>query len=170
MGKVSYADDPVPKPSMCTYCGNVEPTTEHWLWHKDNRQRDGGRWRCRARHRGQTRSAVAKYRESNRTYERYRHYLSKDLARGRPGTPVSWPTAKEIMKRPCSHCGKSESGGLDRIDNALAHTQDNVVPSCGTCNMLLLDMPIEMKNEISLALRRARKKGLMDLWQHPRLR
>lgn len=38
---------------------------------------------------------------------------------------------------PCSYCGRptGKSIGLDRLDNAVGYTEDNVVPSCGTCNI-----------------------------------
>jgi hypothetical protein len=30
--------------------------------------------------------------------------------------------------------------GVDRVDNSIGYTEDNVVPCCGTCNRMKLDM------------------------------
>lgn len=46
----------------------------------------------------------------------------------------------DIITKGCYYCGKNlflEAGGsLDRIDNHLGYTIDNVLPCCGGCNML----------------------------------
>ena len=45
----------------------------------------------------------------------------------------------KAVKRPCHYCGGPLSptgSGLDRIDNALGYVAGNVLPACGTCNVL----------------------------------
>ena len=59
---------------------------------------------------------------------------------------------------------------LDQIDNSRGHVSGNCVPACATCNLVLLDMPIDMKNLFSFGLRAARREGYFDIWQHPRMR
>lgn len=45
-----------------------------------------------------------------------------------------------IFTKPCVYCGTTtELIGADRIDNSKGHTMDNVVPSCGLCNMTRAD-------------------------------
>lgn len=39
-----------------------------------------------------------------------------------------------ILGKPCIYCG-FPSTGLDRIDNALGHTEENCVPCCKECNI-----------------------------------
>lgn len=40
-----------------------------------------------------------------------------------------------LLSEPCVYCGTVESPrGLDRLDNAGAHTRGNVQPSCNSCN------------------------------------
>merc|ERR1712032_1242107 len=48
---------------------------------------------------------------------------------------------KTIVSGPCHYCGKESDpprhyNGLDRLDNAVrVYNKENVVSSCGTCNM-----------------------------------
>lgn len=40
-----------------------------------------------------------------------------------------------LLSEPCVYCGTVERPrGLDRLDNAGAHTRNNVQPSCNPCN------------------------------------
>lgn len=74
------------------------------------------------------------------------------------------------MHEDCSYCGVPEAIGLDRLDNSFGHITDNVVPSCGNCNMILGDMPLELKEMFKPVLTSAREKGIFEVWQHPRIR
>ena len=61
----------------------------------------------------------------------------------------------ELTKQPCFYCGCGPStvyldkkiygsytyNGVDRIDNANGYDIDNVVPCCGTCNMMKKSTP-----------------------------
>ena len=38
------------------------------------------------------------------------------------------------MNTPCIYCGNTHRVGLDRINNELGHTRDNIVPCCYDCN------------------------------------
>lgn len=45
-------------------------------------------------------------------------------------------TYNDLVSSPCHYCGGStgDNIGLDRIDNRMGYTEDNVVPCCGACN------------------------------------
>lgn len=175
------------KPERCSFCNCPNPGDDHWKWEKDSRYIHGGKWRCREYVRAAGRRYMAKLRADperksladskikehyakNPEYLRYKAYKYSDARKGLPGEAVSWERAKPIMFAPCTYCAVSRSGGLDRIDNTLGHTEGNVVACCATCNLVLLDMPVQLKHEFIPSLVSARQKGLFTTWQHPRMR
>jgi hypothetical protein len=62
-------------------------------------------------------------------------YRSFDAKRGL-ATDISAQWIREnVLRAACSYCGTTEETlGCDRLDNAVGHTVDNIVPACGTCN------------------------------------
>jgi 5-methylcytosine-specific restriction endonuclease McrA len=42
--------------------------------------------------------------------------------------------AVEMIKKPCTYCGKPKSSGIDRIDSNGIYTIENCEPCCWTCN------------------------------------
>ena len=60
----------------------------------------------------------------------------KDINRGECTLTADW-IVEHIFSQPCHYCGKTDwhELGCDRIDNALPHTPDNVVPCCWDCNI-----------------------------------
>jgi len=65
----------------------------------------------------------------------------------------------------CSYCGESNLRmTVDRVDNALGHTRDNVVSACIRCNYTRKDMPHEAWCVIAGAMREARLCGLLGSW------
>jgi len=66
----------------------------------------------------------------------------------------------------CSYCGETEILiGLDRVDNALGHTKDNVRSACIRCNCLRRDMPFEAWLVLVPSVREARERGLFLNWK-----
>lgn len=63
------------------------------------------------------------------------NYSDKKQNRGECTLTSEW-IAEHIFNQPCHYCGKTDwhELGCDRIDNALPHTPDNVVPCCCECN------------------------------------
>lgn len=49
----------------------------------------------------------------------------------------------KILNSSCYYCGKEKADGIDRIDSNKAYTIDNVVPCCGTCNIMKNKFPLD---------------------------
>lgn len=62
--------------------------------------------------------------------------IDKVYNRGECTLTAEW-IVEHIFNQPCHYCGKTDwhELGCDRIDNALPHTPDNVVPCCSKCNI-----------------------------------
>jgi hypothetical protein len=72
---------------------------------------------------------------------------------------------KDLLGRGCQYCGETDMRmTLDRIDNSLGHTQQNVVPACIRCNLVRRDMPYEAWSLVATAMREARKNQLFGGW------
>ena len=65
-------------------------------------------------------------------------YKNDDKKNNRPGFNITtqWILENVFSGQKCIYCDCDDwtKLGLDRIDNSLAHTIDNVVVSCGRCN------------------------------------
>lgn len=70
----------------------------------------------------------------------------------------------EQLTKPCTYCGSTVVIGLDRKNNTLGHTQDNVVPACLRCNFIRRDMPYDAWMEMVAGVRRAANLGLFGDW------
>lgn len=79
-------------------------------------------------------------REKSR-YPRSRFTRGKRAAKRRKlAWTIEYDDYLTLVVQPCYHCNRSiadETGcGLDRIDNTLGYTLDNVKPCCKTCNRI----------------------------------
>lgn len=171
-------------PARCSHC-DMEVESDHWRWNSDKRYSAGGRWRCvirkgAAERRRRERIAAdperreehlaraREYASSKPIYSRYKSYRSYDNRHGREC--LDWAEAESIMSQPCHYCGLAPGGGLDRIDNERGHALDNVRPCCMTCNGVLSDLPVQVKDLLADGLRTAREGGLLDTWIIPQMR
>lgn len=90
-----------------------------------------------------------------RKYDR-KHGLANDLTK---------ELIVALLAESCSYCGdKPPRMTLDRIDNNLGHTKDNVLPSCLMCNYVRRDMPYAAWKVVAVAVREARERGLLAGW------
>lgn len=100
--------------------------------------------------------------------QRYKFILRDSKASDRKRGFVSNLTQEFILlliQQPCHYCGDvTLQRSLDRIDNALGHTMNNVVSSCIRCNYIRRDMPYEAFVSMRDALRFAREQGLFGAW------
>jgi hypothetical protein len=70
-----------------------------------------------------------------------------------------------LLQTGCAYCGDKQALlGLDRIDNNLGHTSDNVNPCCSRCNYLRRDMPFQAWKLIVPAVKAAREDGAFGDW------
>ena len=89
-----------------------------------------------------------------------------DKRKGRPHD-LDVEVIREMIANGCTYCGdESSKMTVDRIDNSLGHTKDNVVPACLRCNWIRRDMPYSVWMLIAPAIREARLSGALDGW-HP---
>jgi hypothetical protein len=100
--------------------------------------------------------------------DKHRKYKYKDKKSGL-NYDLSLEQAKALMSLPCFYCCKPESRGLDRISNDKGHEISNVVPCCGTCNLMLASTPWAAKLEMRESLRSIRDKNLLGDWKPPYL-
>lgn len=160
----------------CSVCKEDMPE-DHFYWMKDQRYKAGGKWRCRDRKKKNDKasrdrlrdSGLAKPRKIDPVYARYKSYVYIDKQKGRTET-VKWIDAKIIMLSACHYCLVVPAGGLDRKESSEGHTQENVVPCCMQCNMILGDLPYVIKEMLQDGLRKARAEGHLGLWIPPQLR
>ena len=106
------------------------------------------------------------YYVSNKLVFKYKAYRHGDLKRGSQNT-ISREDAITMMMEPCAYCEVENGHGLDRLDNALGHSKDNVVSCCEKCNFILGDLPIEAKKLLASGLKNIRKEGLFEKWEIP---
>jgi len=43
----------------------------------------------------------------------------------------------------CYYCGSEYNLGIDRLDSNIGYEQENIVPCCGTCNIMKREMSLE---------------------------
>lgn len=71
-------------------------------------------------------------------------YIKQDRVSGRISDelPPNYVTVEDVVRlitKSCAHCGETDwhKIGLNRLDNSLPHTIDNVEPCCKECNCKL---------------------------------
>ena len=76
---------------------------------------------------------------------------------------IEW--VKERLNAACSYCGETEMKmTLDRIDSAIGHIPENILPACMRCNYMKRDMPFAAWKVLIPSIRKAREKGLFADW------
>lgn len=72
---------------------------------------------------------------------------------------------EKLIAPGCSYCEDTELRmTLDRIDNSMGHTQDNVVSACIRCNYVRKTMPYKAWLLVAKKMKIAREKGLFGDW------
>jgi len=145
----------------CSKCKIEKPLTE---FSKDKSKKDGHKYVCKLCENSRikayyeaNREKIKAYREANREnikayYEANREKLKAQkkayyhTPRGRFFSHrktakkrgieflLTEEEAVELIKKPCTYCGKPGLSGIDRIDSNGVYTIENCEPCCGTCN------------------------------------
>lgn len=105
--------------------------------------KNGIRWACRERVRSNHEKYVKteKYIIARKTTRRYSNTKGAAKTRGKLFL-LSRSEYENIVNKPCYYCdnklGKSVefASGLDRLDNSVGYTIDNVVSCCTICNRI----------------------------------
>jgi hypothetical protein len=72
---------------------------------------------------------------------------------------------KILIDAKCSYCDTGDCRlTLDRINNNLGHTTDNVVVSCLDCNVIRNNIPYEAWLHIAPSVKSAKELGLFEGW------
>ena len=100
--------------------------------------------------------------------DKHRKYKHRDKQAGFV-YDLTLEQAKALMSLPCFYCCQPEARGLDRISNDLGHELKNLVPCCGTCNLMLASTPWPAKLEMRESLRSIKEKNLLGDWKPPYL-
>jgi hypothetical protein len=75
-----------------------------------------------------------RWNQKSRQYRLRKQYVYDDRLHGRECT-ISSEEIRRLIEWPCFYCGTVElARGLDRVDNSIGHTIENVVPCCVFCN------------------------------------
>lgn len=72
---------------------------------------------------------------------------------------------RELLRPGCQYCGeKTGKIGLDRVQNSVGHTPENVIPACSMCNLMRRDMPHEAWTFLLPRILEAKQAGLFGSW------
>jgi len=89
-----------------------------------------------------------------------------DKLHGRIGFDLTVDFVRELISKGCKYCGDTNlQMSVDRIDNNLAHTKENVNPACIRCNYVRGSMPYGAWLLLVPEVRRAREEGLFGDWR-----
>jgi 5-methylcytosine-specific restriction endonuclease McrA len=91
--------------------------------------------------------------------------MYSDQKMDRFGNDLTLEFVQDAIKDGCTYCGETTLRmTLDRIDNDLAHKQNNVVPSCIRCNYARGNMPYEAWLFLAPGMEAARKANAFGDW------
>ena len=123
----------------CSKCKTEKPLTE---FYKKRSAKDGHQGVCKLCANAKNKA----WNEANREEEKARKKAYSQSPRGRffgvracakqRGIEflLTEEQAVEMIKKPCTYCGKPKSSGIDRIDSNGIYTLENCEPCCYSCN------------------------------------
>lgn len=144
----------------CTRCDTFKPLDEeHFTKHYRNGVYNGYCRACRYATERKSRN-----RPLGRATALVTGYRRHDIAAGRECDLTPEWVLDNIIDKPCHYCGSSVKIGADRIDNAIGHTQTNVIPACPLCNRTRSNrFTVEEMKQIGEVIARIRKQRVTEL-------
>ena len=117
---------------LCSGCGEQKESKDFYV---DRRKKRGYVSKCRTCY-----SRIATTITALKPYRRESSFISGATRRGLP-YELTKEQFMSFWQKPCSYCGDQiETIGLDRIDNSMGYTIENVTPCCKSCNALKSNM------------------------------
>lgn len=149
---------------FCSCCSKTKKVTEFYVRirtrKETGRQFINIREVCKECH-NQATVARRRRRPNGSTFGRYR---SNAAAKGLEFL-LSREVFDTLIKEDCRYCGCSDLiMTLDRMDNGVGYTVDNVVPACIRCNLLKADMPREAWDALVPQIKRVYESGKFRDW------
>lgn len=143
---------------VCKECRRVY-TKAHYQANKSDYVRNNAK-----KDKDATSLARAHSRRSNVALAIYQDSRRSDRKRGLVND-LDLETIQRLIEQSCTYCGETEIRmTLDRIDNSIGHTKDNVKQACERCNYARRNMPYAAWLIVAVAMRKARLCGLFGEW------
>jgi hypothetical protein len=140
------------KRHLCKKCYNA--------YRKQFPNRSNGR--CQASYRAK----IAEWRRLNQYTERWILQDSRRTDRKNGlENDLNETFIKTLIEDGCRYCGETKIRmTLDRVNNAVGHLKENVVPACVRCNSIRMNMPYAAWLVVVKAIKQARLAGLFGSW------
>jgi hypothetical protein len=102
------------------------------------------------------------YHQKNRTI--LNNCRKHDKAVGLEST-ITRELIRELISKPCEYCNQFDGKmSIDRKNNNIGHTVENIVPCCLRCNAMKRDMPWEAWQFLVPQIKKAAELGLFGDW------
>jgi hypothetical protein len=138
----------------CVRCNNQLTTSRQKKYCSKKCRMDDAYHRNYLKYKDQYTRRRIKWREDNPIRTKYLYAKADIKRRGRGGLHISYEKCQELWALGCTYCSKNlfeEKGcSLDRLNNDLGYTVENVVPCCGNCNTVRSDVLTHEEMKIAM--------------------
>ncbi len=140
--------------SYCKSCHNIKTSASNKISSKESHRKEKANLKRRLSRQDPNKLAAIIVTDSKNSDSKF----------GRDNN-LTKETVTDLIHLGCSYCGEQELRmTLDRIDNSLGHTVENVVSACIRCNYARRSMPHAAWLCLISGLKEAREKGLFGNW------
>lgn len=140
---------------ICQHCEQPLLTSRQKKFCSKKCQRKAAHDRNYQKHKEQYTKRRIKWKTENPLRTKYLYARADTKRRGRGGFHIEYEDCTRLWNLGCTYCAKevlSEKGcSLDRLDNNLGYTLDNVVTCCGDCNTVRSDILSHEEMKVAMA-------------------